>query len=240
MVFIVAECGVNWRTVPEAKKMIEVFKECGADACKFQYYTPTHVNNHPRAAELKKIAMSPEIVRELMYHGRSCELEVFFTPMFTDAVDVLEKNDVNIYKIRSLDATNTSLIKKVCATSKETFISVANDRLDWGALRDTDSTYRVKLLYSTQRYPTPDNEMHLRTAFPALRSYISSTEYAGLSDHTVGITCAIAAAAMGAEVIEKHVMLDNQFDWIDKSVSITPMDFKEMVRHLRRVEVLRS
>ncbi|MFA5937509.1 MAG: N-acetylneuraminate synthase family protein [Candidatus Paceibacterota bacterium] len=238
-VFVVAECGVNWRTIAEAKKMLEVFKECGADACKFQYYEASHVMKHPRAAELTKIAMTPEIVKELMEYGHSCDIEVFWTPMFVEAVDVLEKAGVNTYKVRSTDATNTSLLRKVLSTKKEVFISVASDRLDWGALDDQDSRYRAKLLYCIQRYPAPDSEVHLKSAFPAMRSYISSVEYAGLSDHTVGITCPVAAVAMGAGIIEKHVMLDNQTDWIDKPVSITPMEFKEMVRHIRRVEVMR-
>ncbi len=238
-VFVVAECGVNWRSVPEAKKMIEVFKECGADACKFQYYKPAQIANHPRASELTKIAMTPEIVTALKEHGEACGIEIFWTPMFTEAVDILEKHDVNIYKIRSVDATNTSLVRKVCSLKKETFISVAGDRLDWGALDDEESRYRVKLLYCVQRYPAPDSDMHLKSAFPALRSYISNIEYAGLSDHSVGITAPIAATAMGAEIIEKHVALDNQFDWIDASVSVTPLEFKEMVKHIRRVEVMR-
>ena len=237
--YLIAECGVNWRDVDEAKKMIEVFEACGADAVKFQWYKESNVSKHPRAEELKKIAMTPRLARELKNHAESCGIDILWTPMFAEAVDELEKLDVNAYKIRSIDATNTSLVKKVCSTQKDTYISVANDRLDWHALDDEDSRYRVKLMYCIQRYPAPDNEVHLKLAFPSMRAYISSTDYHGLSDHTTGITCPICAAAMGAKAIEKHVMLDNQIDWIDKAVSLTPMEFKEMVYHVRRAEVLR-
>ena len=82
--------------------------------------------------------------------------------------------------------------------------------------------------------------MHLKWAFPALRSYVSSNEYVGYSDHTPGITAAITAVAMGAQIIEKHVMLNKDFDWIDSSVSITPIEFKDMVYHIRRAEVIRA
>ncbi len=239
-VFLIAECGVNWRDLGEAKKMLEIFKECGADACKFQWYKESHVSAHPRADELKKIIFTPETAKELKEYGESLDIEVFWTPMYTQAVDELEKLDLNRYKIRSKDATNTSLIKKVLQTGKETLISVASDRLDWGALDDEKARYRVKLLYCIQRYPAKDEEVHLKYAFPAMRSYQASVEYAGWSEHTEGITAAITAAAMGASIVEKHVMLNREFDWIDAPVSVTPMEFKDMVYHIRRVEVLRA
>jgi len=239
-VYVVAECGINWRDIGEAKRMIEVFKECGADACKFQMYQPHQVAAHPRAAELQKIIIEESGAKVLKEYGETCDIDVFFTPMYPEAVDILEKLYINRYKVRSKDAVNTSLLKKILETQKEVFISVANDRLDWGILDKTDTKYKVKLLYTVAKYPAKDEEVHLKTAFPALRTYVSSIEYTGLSDHTTGTTCAVAAAAMGAQIIEKHVMLDREFDWIDAPVSVTPVEFKDMVRHIRRVEVLRS
>lgn len=243
-VFLIAECGVNWRDLKEAKRLIEVFKEVGADACKFQMYRPHQVASHPRAKELQDIIVDEERARELKEHGESIDMEVFFTPMYLEAVDVLEKLGVNRYKIRSRDALNTSLLQKVLATGKDVMISVANDRVDWEPLMQPgpdgkELRYRVKLLHCIEHYPAPDDEVHLCAAFPALRSYRSSVEYAGVSDHTVGITCAVAAVAMGAVIVEKHVKLDNSFDWIDNRVAVTPLEFKEMVEHIRRVEVLR-
>lgn len=239
MAMVVAECGVNWRSVNEAKRMIEVFKECGADACKFQWYKESLVAGHPRAEELKKIMMTPEIAKELKEYGETIDIEVFWTPMFPQAVDELEKLDLNRYKIRSKDATNISLLKRVLQTGKEVLVSVANDRLDWGALDDEKARYRVKLLYCIQRYPAKDEEVHMKYAFPALRSYQASVDYVGYSDHTTGITGCITAVAMGAQIVEKHVMLDNTTDWIDKPVSVTPIEFKEMVYHIRRAEAIR-
>lgn len=239
MVFIVAEIGVNWQDIVEAKRMIEVFRESGADACKFQMYKETHVARHPRAEELKKILVTEEIAKELIEHGATCDIEVFFTPMYTQAVDILEKLDVNRYKVRSGDATNTSLLRKVLETRKDVMISVAGDRLDWNALDEADSRYRVQLLYCIARYPAKDSEVHLKTAFPSQRPYISSTDYAGLSDHTTGITCAIAASAMGAQIIEKHVKLGTSYNWIDDEIAVTPLEFKEMVYHIRRIEEMR-
>jgi len=238
--FIVAECGINWRDLGEAKKMLEVFKECGADACKFQWYKESAVAGHPRVDELKKIMFTPEMAKELKEHAESVDIDIFWTPSYTQAVDELEKLDVNRYKIRSKDAVNTSLLKKVLQTGKETLISVASDRLDWGSLEDEKAMYRVKLLYCIQRYPAKDEEVHLKWAFPALRSYIGSNEYVGYSDHTTGITACIAAVAMGAQIVEKHVMLNREFDWIDSPVSVTPVEFKDMVYHIRRAEVMRA
>jgi len=238
-VFIVAECGVNWRTLDEAKKMIHTFAECGADACKFQMYRPHMVAKHPRAEELQRITMTKEMAGELKTYGETVGIEVFFTPMYPEAVDDLESLYVNRYKVRAKDATNTSLMKKVLSTGKDVIISVAGDRLDWASLDETKSKYRVKLLYCIDRYPAKDEEVHLASAFPAYRSYQSSVEYSGLSDHSPGISCSIAAAAMGAQIIEKHVMLDRSYDWIDAPVSVTPVEFKDMVHHIRRIEVLR-
>lgn len=239
-VFIVAECGVNWTSLSEAKKMIEVFKECGASACKFQIYKPEQVEAHPRAKELASISLTEDWAKELLDHGREVGIEVFFTPMYPEAVDMLKKLKVKRFKIRSGDAVNSELLGLVLDTKGEVFISVAGDRLDWDTLDEKKAKYRARLLYCVQRYPAKDSEVHLRQVFPAMRSYISSVEYVGLSDHAVGTTCSICAVAMGARIIEKHVMLDNRGDWIDKSVSITPVEFKDMVHHIRRAEVLRE
>ena len=238
--FIVAECGVNWRDLGEAKKMLEIFKECGADACKFQWYKESHVSGHPRSDELKKIIFTPEMAKELKEHAETVDIDIFWTPFYTQAVDELEKLDINRYKVRSKDAVNTSLLKRVLQTGKETLISVAGDRLDWGALEDEKAKYRVKLMYCIARYPAKDEEVHLKWAFPTLRSYVASNEYVGYSDHTEGITGCITAVAMGAQIVEKHVMLNREFEWIDSPVSVTPVEFKDMVYHIRRAEVMRA
>lgn len=248
-VFVVAECGVNWVAIESdklrmAKKMIETFKECGADACKFQMYKEYHVAAHPRKDELQAIVLSEDDAKALREHGDGVGIDVFFTPMYVEAVNILERIHVNRYKIRSRDAVNVDLLKAVMATNKDMMVSVANNRVDWDVLCTPGSDgkelrYRVKLLYCIEHYPTEDEEVDLTGAFPAMRRYQSSIEYAGLSDHTTGITCPIAAVAMGAKVIEKHVKLDNKYEWVDNAVAITPTEFKEMVYHIRRVEAMR-
>lgn len=237
--FIVAECGINWRDLSEAKKLIEIFGECGANACKFQMYEAEQVSTHPRAKELQSIVVTEDWAKELIAHGRACDTEVFFTPMYPDAVEMLKRLNVTRIKVRSKDATNADLLGKILATKKEVMVSVAGDRLDWDTLEEHGYRYKTRLLYCISKYPAKDDEVHLKNAFPAMRSYISSVDYSGLSDHTTGITCPVAAVAMGAMIIEKHVMLDRKFDWIDAPVSITPLEFKEMAHHIRRTEVLR-
>ncbi len=239
-VYVVAECGVNWRNIAEAKRMIEVFKECGADACKFQMYKPNMVERHPRSKDLLQIVMTEQMARELTEHGESVGVDVFFTPMYPEAVDILERLNVKKYKVRAKDADNAPLLLKVLSTKKDTYISVANNRIGWDTLDAANAKYRVKLLHCIDRYPAKDEEVHLRSVFPSYRSYISSIEYVGISDHTVGTTCCIAAVALGAEVVEKHVMLDRTTDWVDSAVSITPLEFKDMVQHIRRIEVMRA
>ncbi len=122
--FIVAECGVNWRDLEDAGHMILQAKLTGADAVKFQVYKQEHVAGHPREKELVEKILDADRLAWLSQHAQGCGIEFFATPMYVEAVDMLEKVGVKRYKIRYKDWDNDALVGEVRRRKKPIFVSI--------------------------------------------------------------------------------------------------------------------
>ncbi len=251
-VFIIAELSANHAgSLQIAKDTIYSAKEAGADAVKLQTYTPEWMTLKIDREEFKagdlwkneylydlyQKAMTPlEWHEELFNYGRSLGLEVFSSPFSKEAVDFLEEFNPSAYKIASFEITDYELIDYAASKGKPMIISTGVATMD-DMQNAVDickkRSVELALLKCTSAYPAPRSEVNLKT-IPAIKE-IFKVEV-GFSDHTLGISAPVAAVAMGARIIEKHFILDKSFNSPDRDFSLTPDEFKEMVKAVRETE----
>ncbi len=254
-VFIVAELSANHaQDLNLAKETIHAMKEAGADAVKLQTYTPDTMTINSRKEhflikqgtlwdgktfyDLYKEAYTPwEWHAELKELAEKLGLVFFSTPFDKTAVDFLEELNVPIYKIASFEITDIPLIEYVASKGKPVIISTGIATLSdieeaVNACRRVGND-QIVLLKCVSTYPTPLEDVNLRT-IPNMAETFGCP--VGLSDHTLGISVPIAAVALGARVIEKHFILSKDIDSPDREFSLTPDEFKEMVKAVREVE----
>lgn len=252
--YIIAEMSANHnKNFDKAVKIIEEAKKAGADAVKLQTYTPDTITmdsdyecfkikdtiwKGKTLYRLYEEAYTPwEWQPKLKKIADDLNIDLFSTPFDASAVDFLEKMGVPAYKIASFELVDIPLLKNVAVTGKPVILSTGMATLD--EIKEAVDTLRenncmdLALLKCTSAYPAPPEEANLRTI-----SHLSETFSvpAGLSDHTLGSTVAIAAVALGACIIEKHFCLDRKDSGPDASFSMEPHEFKQMVADIRTAE----
>lgn len=240
--FIIAEIGINHRgSVETAKSLIDSAVRAGVDAVKFQTYLTEQrapAGNQEVFDILKKLELPFEAFGELKAYAESKGVIFFSTPFDRESVDYLDSIGCDLYKIASFDIVNKELLKTVAKTGKPVIMSVGMSNLDevteaYNLLkRDTD---RICLLHCISSYPTPVEEANLG-AVHALRENFDCV--IGQSDHTDGIEVPLLAVAAGAQILEKHFKIDDDFECIDAPVSITEKQMKELVDQTRRLETI--
>lgn len=252
---IIAELSANHNNDFDlACRTIAAMKASGADAVKLQTYTPDSlsidVENEyfgPRASGLwqgwrpydlyRRAALPYEWQPKLKQIAENLGLICFSSPFDFDAVDFLENIDVPAYKIASLEINDIPLIKYAASKRKPIILSTgAADIDDIGraveACRSVGNN-EIALLKCTSEYPAPISKANLAT-IPHLRDTFGVS--VGLSDHTLGISVAIAATALGSCIIEKHFTLDRSTGGPDSAFSLEPEEFARMVTSVRDAE----
>ncbi|MGV8124344.1 MAG: pseudaminic acid synthase [Candidatus Xenobiia bacterium LiM19] len=254
-VFIVAELSANHlHQIDLAIKTIHEIKKAGADAVKIQTYTPDTLtidceNDCFKATkgtlwegktlyELYKEAYTPwDWHEKLKKEAESLDLVFFSTPFDKSAVDFLENLGISIYKIASCEITDIHLIRYIASKQKPVIISTGiatlTDIEEAVTTCKNVGNYDLALLKCTSSYPTPYEEVNLKT-IPHLAATFDITT--GISDHTLGIGVPIAAAALGAKIIEKHFIIDRNLGGPDAAFSLEPHEFGQMVTSVREVE----
>lgn len=236
MVFIAAELGVNFRDFREVKRMIGLAKDAGVDGVKFQVFREEHIKGHPREAELHDLILKQSDIQFLRDTADECGIEFFATPMYPEAVDMLEAVGVKRYKIRYADRCNNDLINAVIKTNKLVFLSCDKSYLDH-IMYQKDSKVqfnpaRIIYIYCIPEYPPSLEEIAFPTDF-------GDSLLNGYSNHYPSISVPLTAAALGAQYIEVHVKQDKYpkgYKPIDDAVSITFSDLKKLVRLTREIE----
>lgn len=254
-VFIIAELSANHNhSFDTAADTIKAAKECGADAIKLQTYTADTLTiksdkdyfkisqgtiwDGKTLYDLYKEAYTPwEWQPKLKKIADDLGLVCFSSPFDKTAVDFLEEMKVPAYKIASFEIVDIPLIEYTAAKGKPIIIStgIADEediREAVAACRRTGNN-QIALLKCTSAYPAPVEEANLIT-IPALAEKFECVS--GLSDHTLGITVPVAAAAVGAHIIEKHFILDRKIGGPDAAFSLEPHEFKAMTAAVREVE----
>jgi pseudaminic acid synthase len=252
--YIVAEVSANHnQDFDRAVKIIEAAKDAGADAVKFQTYTPDTLtidcdNRYFRIQrtiwegktlyDLYGEAYTPwEWQPELKAVANGLEMAFFSTPFDASAVDFLEQMDVPAYKIASFELVDLPLLKIIADTRKPIILSTGMARL--AEIDEAVRTIRnqgveeLALLKCTSAYPALPEDMNIRT-IPHMAETFNAP--VGLSDHTMGIAAPVAAVTLGACIVEKHLTLSRSEPGPDSAFSMEPPEFKEMVDAIRITE----
>lgn len=255
-VFIIAEAGVNHNGDMElAKQLVDVAAEAGADAVKFQtfkadslvnknapkavYQQQTSATDESQHAMLKKLELDLEAHKLLMAYCQQRNIMFLSSPFDIDSIKMLNELNLQIFKIPSGEITNLPYLRKIGQLEKPVILSTgmsdmseieaAINVLYSSGLRKEDLT----LLHCNTEYPTPMSDVNLR-AMQTLATHFDVK--VGYSDHTLGIEIPIAAVALGAKVIEKHITLDNNLPGPDHRASLEPEELKSMVNAIHNLE----
>jgi pseudaminic acid synthase len=249
--YVIAELSGNHNgDIERAYRLIEAAKAAGADAIKLQTYTPdTMTIDHDgpgftiegglwagrQLYELYREAQTPwEWHRDLFGHAKKIGITCFSTPFDPSAIDFLETLGAPAYKIASFEIVDTPLIRLAAKTGKPLIIStgMANEsEIEEATLAARDGGKGgFALLHCISAYPAPAAEANL-ARIPALAAKYDCP--IGLSDHTLGTEVAVAAVALGAAIIEKHLTLARADGGPDAAFSLEPAEFQTLVKSAR-------
>lgn len=246
--YIIAEMSANHNgDINNAFKIIRAAKASGADAVKLQTYRPDTITLNSDKPEFiidgglwsgqslyqlyKRAHMPWEWHKPLFEYARELDITIFSSPFDTTAVDLLEDLGSPAYKIASFEAIDLPLIKYVAATGKPMIISTG--MADEEEIDEAIQTAReggcndIAILHCVSGYPAPSADYNLKTITDIVKRFGVVT---GLSDHTLDNVTAIAAVALGASIIEKHVTLDKNGGGPDDSFSLEPHELTMLCR----------
>lgn len=254
-VYIIAEVSANHgQRYENAVRIIEAAKEAGADAVKLQTYRPDTITIQSDAEPFRNAkgglwegktlydlyaeAYTPwDWTPNLVALASSLGMDCFSSPFDFTAVDFLADLDVPAFKVASFEMVDIPLIRRMAATGKPLIMSTGMayeaeiDEAVAGAV-DGGAT-EVALLKCTSAYPSPPEAVNLRT-IPAMAERWGLP--VGLSDHTDGATVPVAAVALGACIVEKHITFSRSDPTADAAFSLEPAMFKAMVDAVRVAE----
>lgn len=254
-VYLVAEISANHhQNYDHAVEMIHAAKQAGADAVKLQTYTADTITLACDRAEFRvgggtlwdgrnlhqlySEAFTPwDWQPKLKRVANDLGLDLLSTPFDDSAVDFLEQMDVPAHKVASFELVDIPLIQKIARTGKPMIMSTGMASVEEieeavQAARGAGAT-QIALLKCTSAYPAAAEEMNLRTIPELTRRFDLP---AGLSDHTMGLAVPVAAVAVGACILEKHITLSRSVPGPDSAFSLEPQEFKAMVDAVRTAE----
>jgi N,N'-diacetyllegionaminate synthase len=238
--YIIAEIGINHRgDVNIAKQLIDSAVRSGVDAVKFQTYITEQrapKGNNEVFKILKDLELPFEAFKELKDYASKYDVDFFSTPFDKESVDYLESIGTDLYKIASFDIVNHQLLREVAKTGKPVIMSVGMSNLDeiedaYNILKE--GTNSIAILHCISSYPTIEKDSNLSNIYKIQEKFDCII---GQSDHTNDIKVPIYAAAAGAQIIEKHFKIDDDFECVDAPVSITEIQMKKMVEEVRDLE----
>jgi N-acetylneuraminate synthase len=244
--FVIAEMSANHNgSLEKALRLVEVAKNCGADAVKLQTYTPDTITLNLDTEDFRirgglwdgrtlydlyeEAHMPWDWHKPLFERARSLDITIFSSPFDKTAVDLLEDLNTPAYKIASFEVIDLPLIKYAASTGKPLIIStgMANELEIQEAIdaAQDGGCLELAVLHCISGYPAPAGDYNLRTIPDMMNRFGMVT---GLSDHTLTNATAITSIALGASIIEKHFTLDRKAGGPDDSFSLEPKDLKAL------------
>lgn len=255
-VLIIAEAGVNHNgKLDIAKKLVDMAVQSGADAIKFQTFkaeesTSAYANKAEYQMEnmpieesqlemIKKLELPFEQFKEIQDYCSKKKIMFISTPDGIESLRFLVDLNLPIIKIGSTEVSNIEFLKEIGETGKEIILSTGMSNLGevekaLSILKSTGNN-NIKIMQCTTDYPTAVQDVNLRAMVTMREAFKVPV---GLSDHTVGNEAAIAAVALGAEFIEKHITIDMKMEGPDHKASMGLNEFARYVKAIRDTEKL--
>ncbi|WP_062206312.1 N-acetylneuraminate synthase family protein [Demequina salsinemoris] len=248
-VYVIAEIGLNHNgSVELAKQLIDVAAEAGCQAVKFQkrtpeIATPEHMKQTPRETpwgtmtylEYRyKVEFEQEEYTEISKYCDEKGLDWFASPWDEPSVDFLESMDVCAYKIASASVTDLGMLAKIKETGKPVILSTGMSTIEQiDKAVETLGKDNLVIMHATSTYPLPPEEANLRMIDTLKERYGVPTGYSG---HEPGLQISLAAVALGAVTVERHITLDRTMWGSDHAASLEPGGLKHLVRDIRIIE----
>jgi len=256
--FIVAEAGVNHNgSLKIAKKMVDVAVKAGVDAVKFQAFKAEELATSyaPKAqyqmkgiydkeshlTMLKKLELGGKALKKLMDYCARKGVIFIASPFDLKSIELLDELGVKIFKIPSGEITNLPYLRKIGFLKRKIMLSTGMSNLkEIGAalsvlINAGTKKKNIVVLHCNSQYPTPPEDANLNAMVTIKKTYDVNIGY---SDHTLDMEVPIAAVALGASAIEKHFTLNKEMAGPDHKASLEPNELKEMVRAIRKTEII--
>jgi N,N'-diacetyllegionaminate synthase len=257
---IIAEAGVNHNgDITQAKKLVDIAAECGADLVKFQMFDANNLatKNAPKAdyqihatnssesqqTMLSKLALTEDMIKELFAYSEGKNIGIFATGFDILSVKTLIKLGQDRFKIPSGEITNLPLLRYVGQQNEQVFLSTGMCELaevEFAIkilINSGTRKEKITVLHCTSAYPAPMIDINLNAMQTMQKAFNVSVGY---SDHSQGIEVAIAAVALGASVIEKHFTIDKNLPGPDHKASLEPAELRSMITGIRNIEEARG
>lgn len=248
--YVIAEIGLNHNgDVEIAKRLVDVAADAGAQAVKFQkrtpeISTPAHMRDVPRETpwgtmsylEYRyRVEFDRDQYIEVGDHATLRGLDWFASPWDVPSVDFLEDLNVVAHKVASASVTDLELLRTLAATGKPVILSTGmSTPYQIETAVDVLGVENLVLLHATSTYPMPAEEANLRM-IATLRAAFPGVPV-GYSGHEPGLQISLAAAALGATAIERHITLDRTMWGSDHAASLEPTGLQHLVRDVRIIE----
>lgn len=252
--YIIAEIGGNFTRFEEAKTLIDAAAGTGVDAVKLQTYKADTVASRKAVFDMentgvvsqhelfKQYEIDMDLHKAVFEYAENKGLDWFSTPSHESDLAMLEALGVGAHKIGSDDAVNIPFLRAVARAGKPMLVSTGMCNMD--EVRETVAALRgegvkqLMLLHAITSYPTHPEHVNLGAMQAMMREFPDLD--VGYSDHTVGTTACICAAAMGARILEKHFTWDKNAPGPDHMLSADPREMKAIVDAVRSFEIMRG
>jgi len=252
--FVIAEAGVNHNgSLPTALALVDAAAEAGADAVKFQTFRADRLvtsgapkadyqirntgNDESQQSMLKALELDEAMHLALMDHCRQRGILFLSTPFEETSADLLERLDLPAFKLPSGEITNLPFLAHVARKGRPVILSTG--MADLGEVERALAVLKgagnppVALLHCVSAYPTSPSDANLRAMATLAQAFQVPVGY---SDHTTGLEVPLAAVALGACILEKHITLDRSLPGPDQVASLEPRDLRALVAGVRTVE----
>ncbi|HSH72695.1 MAG TPA: N-acetylneuraminate synthase family protein [Methylophilaceae bacterium] len=252
--YIIAEIGGNFTDYEQAVRLIDAAVDCGVDAVKLQTYRAETVASKKAMFDMEntgnvsqfelfqKYQIDRDLHRQVFAYAEQKGLDWFSSPSHESDLEMLEELGVGVHKIGSDDAVNLPFLRNVARLGKPVILSTGMCTLD--EVRESvdailgEGNNQLILLHAITSYPTHAPNVNLR-AMQTLMETFPQLDI-GYSDHTLSPVACLAAAAMGARVLERHFTYDKKADGPDHMLSADPAEMKWLVDAVREFEVMRG
>ena len=249
-VYVIGEIGLNHNgDVEIAKRLIDVAADAGAQAVKFQKRTPAISTPEHMKSTMRQTPWGEMTYLEYRYrvefdrdqyielgdHATLRGLDWFASPWDVPSVEFLEDLNVSAFKVASASVTDLALLEAIRATGKPTILSTGMSTMEQidRAVAALEGSPLI-VLHATSTYPLPADEANLRMIATLQRRYPGVP--VGYSGHEPGLQISLAAVALGAVAVERHITLDRTMRGSDHAASLEPQGLQHLVRDIRVIE----